>query len=197
MKSAFTFALLGLVLACGMPSGVSGQSRGGSGPRVAAPTGRASGRPAGPRSGPSHRRGSLPPFAPGLRSPFVGRAHHPVVFSSPWFGLVAIDPYAVWGPGLAEDIPPEAFLPPVADDRPLGGLQLDVEPRRAQVFVDGAYVGRVEEFSGYYQHLDLPAGPHTIEMFEAGYDPLATYVVVSPGKTATYRGTMNRSSGAW
>ncbi len=37
--------------------------------------------------------------------------------------------------------------------RPMGGVQLDLEPRRAQVFVDGVYAGVVDDFRGYYGHL--------------------------------------------
>ena len=55
--------------------------------------------------------------------------------------------------------------------RPVGGVQLDVEPRRAQVFVDGAYAGVVDDFRVYYQHLTLPAGHHRI------------VVLTSPGLT--------------
>ncbi len=123
--------------------------------------------------------------------------HRAVVFTSPWFGLVAFDPFAVWGSPLTDETDAATPLPAPPDERPLGGLQLDVEPRRAQVFVDGQYVGPVEAFSGYYQHLDLPAGPHTIEVFEPGYDPLATEVVVSPGRTSTYRATMSHAGSGW
>jgi hypothetical protein len=33
-----------------------------------------------------------------------------------------------------------------AQARPIGGVQLDLEPRRAQVFVDGAYAGIVDDW---------------------------------------------------
>jgi len=74
----------------------------------------------------------------------------------------------------------------------MGGLQLDVEPRRARVYVDGWFVGVVDEFSGYYHHLDLAAGPHRIELIASDYDPLLVEVAVSPGGTTTYRGSLNR-----
>src|SRR5262249_47426473 len=53
-------------------------------------------------------------------------------------------------------------LPPDTVGPALGGLQLDVEPRRADVYVDGVYAGPVADFSGYYHHLDLTAGYHRI-----------------------------------
>lgn len=71
-----------------------------------------------------------------------------------------------------------------------GGLQLDVEPRRAQVYADGRYVGVVDDFRGYYQHLQIGAGSHVIEIVAADYDPLIIRVTVSPGRTTTYRGSL-------
>ena len=72
----------------------------------------------------------------------------------------------------------------------LGGIQLDVQPWRAQVYVDGAYVGDVEAFSGYYRHLSVAAGPHVITIVADGYEPLVLEVLVSPGQTLTYRGSL-------
>jgi hypothetical protein len=77
------------------------------------------------------------------------------------------------------------------NDGPTGGVQLDVQPWRARVYVDGVYVGRVDDFKGYYQHLDVLAGPHQIVIVEPGYLPLVFDVVVVPGRTLTYRGTLN------
>jgi hypothetical protein len=79
---------------------------------------------------------------------------------------------------------------------PTGGVQLDVQPWRASVFVDGVYKGRVDEFNGYYRNLQVVAGPHLIVVVEPGYRPLVFDVVVVPGRTTTYRGTLNDDS-AW
>ena len=74
----------------------------------------------------------------------------------------------------------------------MGGLQLDLEPRRAQVYVDGLYVGLVDQFKGYYYHLDVPAGRHHVEIITRDYDPLIVDVTVSPDRTTTYRASLNR-----
>jgi hypothetical protein len=81
--------------------------------------------------------------------------------------------------------------------RPVGGVQLDVEPRRAQVFVDGAYKGIVDDFRGYYQHLTLPAGRHRIEVLESGYLPLIFHVTVVPDRTITYRWSLQDGLSGW
>jgi hypothetical protein len=76
---------------------------------------------------------------------------------------------------------------------PTGGVQLDVQPWRARVFVDGAYAGRVEDFKGYYEHLEVVAGPHQITIVEPGFLPLVFDIIVAPGRTTTCRGTLNTS----
>ena len=73
---------------------------------------------------------------------------------------------------------------------PLGGIQLDVQPWRAQVYVDGTYAGDVNEFTGYYRHLSLAAGPHVLTILADGYEPLLLEIFVSPGQTLTYRGSL-------
>jgi hypothetical protein len=122
----------------------------------------------------------------------------PVIGQSPFFtfGRFAFWPWGAWLP-----IPlysgytaPGAYEPPL-EGAPLGGVQLDVEPRRAQVFVDGSYAGLVEEFSGYFHHLEVPAGPHDISIVADGYEPLSLHVIVSPGATLTQRASLARAYG--
>jgi hypothetical protein len=126
-----------------------------------------------------------------VTAPTLVPPHGIVPVRSTWFGLVLFDPYW-WAPNsFDQTVPRPAPLPP-SEGRPTGGLQLDVEPRRALVYVDGWFVGVVDEFSGYYHHLDLAAGQHRIELVASDYDPLVVGVMVSPGRTTTYRGSLNR-----
>ncbi len=74
-----------------------------------------------------------------------------------------------------------------------GGLQLDVQPWRAQVYVDGAHAGLVGDFTGYYHHLDLIAGSHLIAIVKPDYQPLIIDVMILPGHTTTYRGELTRT----
>ena len=78
---------------------------------------------------------------------------------------------------------------------PTGGVQLAVDPRSAEVYVDGTYVGVIRAFSGYYKHLELAAGPHLVTIIAPNYEPLTIPVLVSPGHTLTYRGTLTRAHG--
>jgi hypothetical protein len=67
-------------------------------------------------------------------------------------------------------------------------LRITDAPRDAQVFADGYYVGIVDDFDGVFQHLNLEAGPHHIEVRFPGYaDAIVFEVVIQPGRTITYR----------
>lgn len=84
---------------------------------------------------------------------------------------------------------------PVLENAPLGGLQLDIEPRSAQVYVDGKYTGLVSDFSGYFKHLEIAAGPHIVTVLAPAYEPLTISVVVVPERTITWRASLTRAYG--
>jgi hypothetical protein len=71
-----------------------------------------------------------------------------------------------------------------------GSLRLKVRPRDASVFVDGYFVGRVDEFDGVFQRLHVEPGPHRIEVRADGFQPLAFEVRILPGRTVTYEGEL-------
>jgi hypothetical protein len=73
-----------------------------------------------------------------------------------------------------------------------GSLRLKIEPRDAEVFVDGYYVGVVDSYDGAFQKLELDAGNHKIELKANGFEPLEFDVVVPPGETVTYKGGLKR-----
>jgi hypothetical protein len=70
---------------------------------------------------------------------------------------------------------------------PYGGVRLDVQPRFAEVHVDGYFAGTVDDFDGTFQRLELEEGPHSIEIRAPGYQPATFDVNVLPGQTIRYR----------
>ena len=85
-----------------------------------------------------------------------------------------------------------AMPPPQEPSAPQGNVRLDVEPVSAQVFVDGDYVGTVDDFWHSLAGLNLGAGPHRFEFRAAGYEPLIVDVKVEANRTITYSATLRR-----
>jgi hypothetical protein len=170
----------GQIRSGGTGSGVKGSGRV-AGPPMPTPVPLPT--PTSPSAPPKfYYRPHLPPLFLGHRGvhwPLIGWGSIGFAYVPEWYGGV---PFA----------PPIAPLP---DDAPRGGLQLDIEPRRAEVYIDGHLVGRVEEFSGYYQHLPLTAGPHLVQVIANDYEPLSFEVMIAPGRTTTYRWSMTRAPG--
>jgi hypothetical protein len=71
-----------------------------------------------------------------------------------------------------------------------GELRLRVEPRHAEVYVDGYFAGHVDDFDGTFQALRLEEGPYRIEIVAPGYETLEFEVRVQPGRKITYRGEL-------
>ena len=67
-----------------------------------------------------------------------------------------------------------------------GSIKLKVKPKEAEVYVDGYYMGQVDDFDGVFQHLDLESGTHRIEIRANGYQPLVLEMMLEPGRSVTY-----------
>ena len=73
-----------------------------------------------------------------------------------------------------------------------GSLRLKINPKQAQIYIDGYFVGVVDSYDGAFQKLGLEGGGHKVELKADGYEPLQFEVLVTPGETATYKGEMKR-----
>lgn len=93
----------------------------------------------------------------------------------------AYDPWYGWFPTYA----PSAYG---SDDS--GALRLKVKPAEASVYVDGYYVGIVDDFDGVFQRLHLDRGPHRVEIRKQNYQPLSVDVMIQEDLTITYRGEL-------
>jgi hypothetical protein len=71
-----------------------------------------------------------------------------------------------------------------------GGLRIDLPVRDAEVYVDGYYVGIVDDFDGTFQQANLEPGPHRIEVNADGFEPIVFDVNILPNRTTTYRAGM-------
>lgn len=96
------------------------------------------------------------------------------------------DPY--WHGYYGQSYGYDAYAYPVRNDYYTGSIRLKVQPRFGEVFVDGYFVGLVNDYDGIFQQLRLEEGPHHIEITEAGYVPLEFDVLILPGEKITYEG---------
>jgi hypothetical protein len=71
-----------------------------------------------------------------------------------------------------------------------GELRLQVEPRHAEVYVDGYFAGHVDDFDGVFQSLTLEDGGHKIEIVAPGFETLEVDIRILPGRKVTYRGVL-------
>jgi len=73
-----------------------------------------------------------------------------------------------------------------------GGVALEITPYDADVFVDGQYAGKVQDFDGTTQPLTLAAGTHRIEIQAPGYQPMTVDVGIQAGQVIPYRGDLQQ-----
>jgi hypothetical protein len=73
-----------------------------------------------------------------------------------------------------------------------GSLKLKIKPRQAEVYVDGYFVGIIDDFDGIFQRLHIDSGTHRIEVRASGYETLEFEVRITPEHTTTYKGELQR-----
>jgi hypothetical protein len=166
-----------------------------------------------PTTGTAVPRGSVPPrvtvVAPtvqyyranspwgfgGLGFDSFGSFYDPYVFYdpySPWYG--GYGGYGSYGSLGVYGYPPSGYGYPSSYSRAAdGALRLKIKPPDAQVFVDGYYVGIVDEFDGVFERLHLPSGAHRIEVRAPGYETLTFDVQIRFGQTTKYQGDLRRT----
>jgi hypothetical protein len=60
--------------------------------------------------------------------------------------------------------------------------RIEVKPREAQVYIDGYFVGIVDQFDGVFQRLDVPAGEHEVAVYLQGYRTYREKTLFRPGE---------------
>ena len=72
-----------------------------------------------------------------------------------------------------------------------GGVSFDITPANANIWVDGVYMGRVNDFSPLQAPLTLRAGLHHIEIAADGLRPLSFDMTVVAGQIIPYQGRLD------
>ena len=94
-----------------------------------------------------------------------------------------------FGYGILDTIAPAAPAPTPTPAVATGWLRLSVTPVTTQVFVDGLYVGTVEEIDAR-RTLMLDAGPHRIDLRARQFRTISVDVRIPASDTLTYRATL-------
>ncbi len=73
-----------------------------------------------------------------------------------------------------------------------GALDLDLSPADTQVYLDGQYVGTVDDFDGWPQYLWLDPGTYDLVFFRDGYKTLARQVTIYRGLVIDWTDRMEK-----
>jgi hypothetical protein len=99
-----------------------------------------------------------------------------------------------WGPGWGFYHPyyawwgyPYPYAPPTGDRV---GVRLEVQPAETEVYVDGYYAGKVEEFDGFFQRLNVAPGQHVVELYLDGHEIAREKLYASSGTSYKVRHEM-------
>jgi hypothetical protein len=137
-------------------------------------------------------RGTVPPNPRGGGGLVVPDGYYGGYYDPWWYGAGYVGDYGgyydPWYGGYPS-YPQTGGYSSYLDD---GKLRLKIKPRDAEVYVDGYFVGVVDDFDGIFQRLHLDTGTHRIEVRAAGYESLEIDVRIAPEHTTTYQGELKR-----
>lgn len=161
------------------PRGDSGGSSA-SKPRTAVPVDPGSDSGRGPSRQPPHRRddrdrGGHGGYHGGYRGGYYypGYGYYP--YGSFWWNVFYGYPYG----GYDWQYP--RYGSGDYRDGDYGAVDLDVSPSRTQVFLDGQYIGTVDDFDGWPRYLWLEKGTYDLVLYLDGYKTDARQISIYPG----------------
>ena len=100
----------------------------------------------------------------------------------PRYRVIIPAPYYYYDPfwyGYGWYGPPAYVVPHAA----YGTIKTEVEPKKAEVYVNGGYVGTADKFRGVFHGLDLRPGNYELEIRAPHYAPLRMKIYVAANKT--------------
>ncbi len=114
----------------------------------------------------------------------VSRPYYRPYFYSPFYYGGFYSPF--WGPYYQYPYP---YYGRWAYDT-TGAARLKVTPRNTQVYIDGYFVGLVDDFDGNFQRLNIEAGEHELQLYLEGYRPFNLKVLFVRGRTVNIEHVM-------
>ncbi len=108
-----------------------------------------------------------------VRPSFYG-GYYGYGYNAPLFwGYGGWYPYGLYAP----------YYPAESYSHNIGSARIQVTPKHAEVYVDGHLAGTVDDFDGFLQRLDVPAGEHELTLYLDGYRTINQKVLFRPGAT--------------
>jgi len=102
-----------------------------------------------------------------------------------WYDWSGWSPYGFYGYPYPYGYPYRPFYGPRASS-----VRIQVEPKHAEVYVDGHFVGTVDDFDGWAQRLTLPPGERVLEIYLEGYRTYRQNVLFRPGASIRIQHTL-------
>jgi hypothetical protein len=99
----------------------------------------------------------------------------------PYFGLGWGPYWGPWGYGPYAYGPEGGIDLNVAMMSGYGGVDMDVKPNQAEVWVDGKFIAEAKELDGYPSYLWLKEGVHRIVVYKGGYQRFEEEIEVLRG----------------
>lgn len=118
--------------------------------------------------------------------------HHVVVKQAGYQDFVrdvVVEPQGIQSIKVSMQLIPGAKEPEVTSE-----VKLNVQPKRAAVFLDGNYVGHVKELGGKFHSLLVSPGKHTIKIELPGYRTFETQIDVLEGQKSEVKTELVKGS---
>jgi hypothetical protein len=136
-------------------------------------------QPHGPRPAPAHG----PVYGPRPGGPHFSMGF----YSGPWYGPYFYSPWfysSVW------------WYPPYASPYYYGSfganVKIQVQPKSAEVYVDGYLAGIVDQFDGMFQDLRVEPGTREITIYQEGYKSIVQRLYLSGGNSYKIKGALEK-----
>jgi len=115
-------------------------------------------------------------YSPYFYSPFLGPFGWG--YGGGPYSYAGYGPYGVYGYGRPVEMS--------------GSARIQVTPKDADVFVDGYRAGKVDDFDGAFQRLNVRPGPHEITIFREGYRTITEKLYLAEGSTMKIKEAMEK-----
>ena len=121
------------------------------------------------------------PHGPRPVGPRVGVGfYYGPYFYNPWF-YSSVWWYPPWGYGY-----------PYYYGAVGANIRIQVQPKSAEVYVDGHLAGIVDQFDGTFQNLVVEPGSHEIIVYQEGYKRIVQRLYLSVGSSYKIKGTLEK-----